>query len=199
MQRGRFYFFGLLIFGSLASNVAAQIYRWVDDKGTVHFADDRPRNQSGVKEVVEAGAQRTPMVRGGPEWRVDTPTPGFYEGAGPRDDPYDYEYYDEDRDAPRQGDTIIQVYDAPPLWLDSDQHQHKNKKDRNRDGDRGRHRDGDRGRHRDGSRHRDSDRGGHREREAQPPPLAPPPPRADQPPRVALPPRASSRALPLRR
>jgi hypothetical protein len=116
MARVRAYLFGLLAVGLLASNVAAQIYRWVDDKGTVHFTDERPRDRSGVKEVVSADAQRTPMVRGGPEWRVDTPTPDY--GRRARDDFYDDEYEDEvlsDYGPPRQGDTIIQVYEPAPL------------------------------------------------------------------------------------
>jgi hypothetical protein len=183
MRRATVCVVGLLIFGLFASNVPAQIYRWVDDKGTVHFTDDRPSNQSGVKEAVEAGARRTPMVRGGPEWQVDTPTPDFYERAQPRDDRYyddGYDDYDEPRDyPPLQGDTIIQVYEPQPEWFDGGGDSHRRERrhdDRRREG-------------RD--RHRDHDMS---------PPVAPPPPRVDAPAAVApYQPRASSRAIPLRR
>lgn len=173
---------GLLAFGLIATNVVAQIYRWVDDKGTVHFTDERPRRQAGVKQVVEGGAQRTPMVRGGPEWRVDTPTPDYYGSARPWEDRDYYEYDDDPRDSPPlQGDTIIQVYEPPPAWFETYEPP----------------RDQDRKHGKDGRRHGDRDR--RRDRETRPP-LALPPPRADQPPPLAPSrSRASSRAVPLRR
>jgi Domain of unknown function (DUF4124) len=181
----RAYLLGLLVFGLFASNVPAQIYRWVDDKGTVHFTDERPRHQSGVKEVVSAGAQRTPMVRGGPEWRVDTPTPDF-AGSGGRGDDFDDEYGDEDLNdygPPRQGDTIIEVYEPPPWFDEHDTPPHHHDRGHVRDGSR----DGDRG-------------GGHRDRGDARPPIAAAPPSRGQAPPVARPPsRAASRALPIPR
>jgi hypothetical protein len=190
MRRATVCVFGLLALAVLASNVPAQIYRWVDDKGTVHFTDDRPANESGVEEAVEADARRTPMVRGGPEWQVDTPTPDFYEGAQPRDDRYYYDDdYDYDYDGPRdypplQGDTIIQVYEPQPEWFDGGGDSHRRKHRHDDGGHDGRRREG-----RD--RYRDRETG---------PPVSAPPPRVDAPPVVAPhQPRASSRAIPRRR
>lgn len=189
MSRVRISLLGLLASGFLASNVPAQIYRWVDDKGTVHFTDERPRHQSGVTEVVEAGAQRTPMVRGGPDWRSDTPTPDLSGAAGSGDEDYYDGEYDEGPyyDVPRQGDTIIQVYERPP-WFDASKPRR-----------RGRDRRGDHGSKPGGDRERDAgrERGPHdRNREAGHPPVGSAPPSGAQAPAAQPPSRASSRALP---
>lgn len=193
MRRVRAYLVGPLLLGFLATGVAAQIYRWVDDKGTIHFTDERPRNRSGVKEVVEAGARRTPMVRGGPEWRVDTPTPALLDRTGRRDDFYD-DYGDEGTfyDVPQQGDTFIEVYEPPP-WFDWKKHQRHG--DRRRKGDRGPNR------HRgfDASRGREHGRSMRSQNQRLPSGVSPPA-IGEQSPPVARPRRrAASRALPLPR
>jgi hypothetical protein len=198
MPRARLYLLALLLLAFFASTVAAQIYRWVDEKGTVHFTDERPRNRSGVKEVVEAGAKRTPMVRGGPERRVDTPTPDHFDRTGRRDDFYDDDFYDDeygeegraDYGSAQQGDTIIEVYEPPP-WFD-DRHKQPHERGRKRDGDHGRHdrrRDGDHGR---SDRGRDGDHGRRdRNRGSRPPSAVQPPPNAAP---AAAPARSSGRA-----
>jgi len=57
-------FVGLLSHG-LATE--AQIYKWVDEKGTIHFSDDPPARTEGTTPVqVIPSEARSPMVKNGP-------------------------------------------------------------------------------------------------------------------------------------
>lgn len=58
---------------ALAAPGAAQIYKWTDEKGTVHFSNDPPP-QTVVEELPEI--EHRPLVQGGP------PPPGADESDG---------------------------------------------------------------------------------------------------------------------
>lgn len=61
---------------AVAAPSGAQIYKWTDEKGTVHFSNDPPPQAS--VEVIPEG-ERRPLVRNGP------PPPGE-AAAAPADD-----------------------------------------------------------------------------------------------------------------
>jgi hypothetical protein len=105
--------------------VEAQIYKWVDEKGTVHFSQSPPpggKRVGGVETIPDAAA--APMVQGGPgpagkdadEEVVDRPAeraPGPVDDEGGEDD-----YWPGAEAAP---DDII-VDDGtgdPRVWLRS--------------------------------------------------------------------------------
>ncbi len=77
-------FFGLLAWGFAAG---AQVYKWVDEKGTIHFSDAPPTRLQGTAPVqVIPEEDRVPMVENGPPPPSDSEPPpdeeDLYEPEG---------------------------------------------------------------------------------------------------------------------
>lgn len=98
---------------ALAAPGAAQIYKWTDDKGTVHFGNDPPP-QTVVEQLPES--EHRPLVQGGP------PPPGAdgsdalpsaaASARGPRaveSEPADA--FEEALDGEREGEPDVIVVD----------------------------------------------------------------------------------------
>jgi hypothetical protein len=67
MARARAYTVAIVVALFLAGGaVEAQIYKWVDEKGTVHFGQSPPPEGSGVVETLPEGPG-APVVQGGPQ------------------------------------------------------------------------------------------------------------------------------------
>jgi hypothetical protein len=69
-RMGLFILVGLIFYSGMT--LGQEVYRWVDEKGTVHFADDLSLVPEKYREQVQ---KRTP-----PEKSIPPPSPGISEG-----------------------------------------------------------------------------------------------------------------------
>jgi hypothetical protein len=105
-----------------ATPCAAQIYKWTDASGTIHFSDNPPPRKPGASAVeVLPETQHRPAVvnRPVPDDEPESPEPAVAPRDQGRSDDTDGDYGAEPEDEPVDSGAII-VDDAardPEVWL----------------------------------------------------------------------------------
>ncbi|MCG8316342.1 MAG: DUF4124 domain-containing protein [Pseudomonadales bacterium] len=63
MLHGKLAVSWILIISLLAGNVAAEVYKWTDEQGKVHYGDRPPHQQAAeVLDMPKVKSQKTPMI-----------------------------------------------------------------------------------------------------------------------------------------
>jgi uncharacterized protein DUF4124 len=101
---GTWVFLGVLPFGSAT---AAPVYKWVDERGTIHFSDTRPKRSTRLSDVqVIPDKASVPMVRNGPPADFDSELDLYDQEEG-------YEpYWLEEDDLDAESSSLIVVEGA---------------------------------------------------------------------------------------